>query len=102
VLSDKLTSDKHHSKTQYIKQFKEWKWRKNLKSDEWKVIGEHIRRRKDEQKDSEVLFCGNPLSSEKVKKETSRHCYSMMEALEQQCQNGMTVLFFNTVALLSC
>ncbi|OXV07341.1 hypothetical protein Egran_04894, partial [Elaphomyces granulatus] len=76
------------SKTQYIKQFKEWKWRKNLKSEEWKVIGEHIRRRKDEQKDSEVLFCDIPLSSEKVKKETSRHRYSTMEALEQQCQNA--------------
>ncbi|OXV07342.1 hypothetical protein Egran_04893, partial [Elaphomyces granulatus] len=76
------------SKAQYVKQFKEWKWRRNLKSDEWKVIGEHIRRRKDKQKDSEVLFCGIPLSSEKVKKETSRHCYSMMETLEQQYRNA--------------
>ncbi|OXV12024.1 hypothetical protein Egran_00220, partial [Elaphomyces granulatus] len=76
------------SKAQYVRQFKEWKWRKNLKSDEWKVIGEHIRRRKDEQKDSEVLLCGIPLSSERVKKETSRHCYSTMEALEQQYQNA--------------
>ena len=61
------------SKAQYIRQFKKWKFEKNLRSDQWKRITKVVRNRKSNGKDSEVLIKDGPVSDSRLRKEMSRY-----------------------------
>ena len=66
-------SNGNASKAQYIRQFKKWKFEKNLHSDQWKRIAKVVRNRKSNGKDSEVLIRDGRLSDSRLRKEMSRY-----------------------------
>lgn len=49
------------------------KFRKNLKKEEWNIIGAHISYRKRQAKESEVLWNNSVVPSRKVRKEVLRN-----------------------------
>ena len=65
------------SKAQYEAQFKKWKWRKNLKKNDWKYVLRKIEERKSTRADrgSAVFLNKVIIPSEKVKREISRHVH---------------------------
>jgi hypothetical protein len=75
------------SKAQYELHFKKWEFRKNRTKDDWKIVAQKIRKRKREQKESEVYIDGNLIESKKVRKETSRYGF-MSAATEMQLQGN--------------
>ncbi|KAJ8113951.1 hypothetical protein ONZ43_g5021 [Nemania bipapillata] len=52
---------------------KKWKFKKNVDKKTWAYIDYHITKRKKEDKDSEVIYCGKRMKMETVKKETNRN-----------------------------
>ena len=61
------------SKAQYIRQFKKWKFEKNLRGDQWKWIAKVVRNRKSSGKDSEILIKDGRVSDRRLRKEMSRY-----------------------------
>ena len=61
------------SKAQYIRQFKKWRFEKNLRSDQWKKIAKVVRNRKAYGKDSEILIKDGRVSDRRLRKEMSRY-----------------------------
>lgn len=49
------------------------KFRKNLKKEEWNIIGAHISYRKRQAKESEVLWNNSVVASQKIRKEVLRN-----------------------------
>lgn len=73
-------SDCDASKEQYRRQFKKWKFEKNLRADQWIKIVKAVRNRKSYGKDSEILLTlgrvankEGRLSDRKLRKEMSRY-----------------------------
>ncbi|KAL3462774.1 ankyrin repeat-containing domain protein [Aspergillus heterothallicus] len=67
----------HAKAHQYDRKYKDWGCRKNLKAEEWRIIGSRISRSKEEieeeGKTSSVYINGMPVSANKIKKETRRN-----------------------------
>lgn len=61
-----------NSKAQYEIQFKKWNLRKNLTNEEWDYVHVCIRKRKREEKDSDVYFNLTKIPEKRIKKELSR------------------------------
>lgn len=61
------------SKAQYERQFKIWKFRKNLKSHEWIFVHYRFNKRERNGKESELYVDGVLVPKKKIKKETARH-----------------------------
>ena len=66
-------SDRGASKAQYIRQFKKWKFEKNLRGDQWKRIAKVVRNRKTYGKESEILIKDGRVSDRRLRKEMSRY-----------------------------
>ena len=66
-------TDSHDSKAQYERQFKIWKFRKNLKSHEWIFVHHRFNKRERNGKESELYVDGVLVPKKKIKKETARH-----------------------------
>ena len=66
-------SDCDTSKAQYIRQFKKWKFEKNLRGDQWKRIAKVVRNRKSSGKDSEIFIKDGRVSDRRLRKEMSRY-----------------------------
>lgn len=62
-----------YSRAQYERQFKKWKFRKNLSDRDWTVIHDRVEKRKRDLKESDVYIDDILVSTKKVKKEVSRH-----------------------------
>jgi hypothetical protein len=52
---------------------KKWNFRKYCKRDDWIALQQVEERRKDEGKESEVLFDGKLMNPDRVRKEIGRH-----------------------------
>lgn len=64
-----------YRKSQYERHLKEWGLRRNLKQDEWQIVGIHVKKRERLKKKSEVhLPGGRKLSEKAVRKGLSRYC----------------------------
>ena len=74
------------SKAQYERRFRKWGFRKNLKRNEWQLIGTKIERRKQAGLESQVYVFGEALSDDKVQKEISR--YKVASKEKRSCSNG--------------
>ena len=61
------------SKAQYIRQFRKWKFDKNLRSDQWRKIAKAVDNRKSYGKDSEILIRDGRVSDRRLRKEMSRY-----------------------------
>ncbi|PQE03124.1 multiple ankyrin repeats single kh domain protein [Rutstroemia sp. NJR-2017a BBW] len=62
------------TKNQYTAQFKKWGWRKNITSDEWRLISRSIiQRREDHSKESEVYLNNVRIPDARIRKDISRH-----------------------------
>jgi hypothetical protein len=61
------------SKSQYSRQFKSWKFRKNIKDDEWKFVQARVQKRKRDGKESNVYVDGVLMPATKMRKEVARH-----------------------------
>ncbi|MCJ1280611.1 hypothetical protein MMC21_008440 [Puttea exsequens] len=61
------------SKTQFELHFKKWDFRKNLTKDEWITLTDKIKKRKRDDKESEVCVYQLPMDPKKVKKAISRY-----------------------------
>ncbi|RPA81129.1 ankyrin [Ascobolus immersus RN42] len=59
---------------QYKRQLKIWEEGKSIPAEVWMKVGEHVRKRKREGKDSHVLLHGEELESKRVRKEVNRYC----------------------------
>lgn len=59
------------SENEYERQFKAWKFRKNLKKEHWKHIIPRVEKRKREGKETEVKFDGVVVPMEKIQKRAS-------------------------------
>ncbi|KAK9793071.1 putative Clr5 domain-containing protein [Seiridium cardinale] len=70
------------SKSQYEARFKAWGFQKNLSADTWKYVGHELKKRKRDDKDSEVIVLGTCLPPSKIRKETSRHFYDTKYLVE--------------------
>ncbi|KAK6078274.1 Ankyrin-1-like protein 2 [Seiridium cupressi] len=70
------------SKSQYEARFKAWGFQKNLSADTWKYVGHELKKRKRDDKDSEVIVSGTRLPPSKIRKETSRHFYDTKYLVE--------------------
>ncbi|RYO90004.1 hypothetical protein DL764_008517 [Monosporascus ibericus] len=75
---------------------KTWGFSKNLPSEEWKVIGHKVEKRKRKNKDSDVVAFGIRYPPAKVRKKTSRHFYNTQEKLQHgamspETQSAVTV-----------
>ena len=66
-------SDEDASKAQYIRQFKKWRFEKNLRAVQWKKIAKVVRDRKTYGKDSEILINDGRISNRRLRKEMSRY-----------------------------
>ena len=77
------------SKSQYERHFKKWKFRKNLKSEEWKAVHHHVSKRKRNDKESDVYIDDILVPREKVRKETSRNSFV---SIVEQCVQGNAAL----------
>lgn len=66
-------SDGDASKAQYIRQFKKWKFEKNLRGDQWKRIAKVVRNRRSYGKDSEIVIRDGRVSDRRLRKEMSRY-----------------------------
>jgi len=66
-------TDSLDSKAQYERQFKIWKFRKNLKSHEWIFVHYRFNKRERCGKESELYVDGVLVPKKKIKKETARH-----------------------------
>ncbi|ETS74192.1 hypothetical protein PFICI_14058 [Pestalotiopsis fici W106-1] len=76
------------SKSQYEAKLKEWGFSKNIPVNTWKHVGHKIEKRKREGKDSVISINGVEISAKRVKKETSRHFYSVAQRLEIERNNA--------------
>ena len=65
--------NRNASKAQYIRQFKKWKFEKNLRGDQWKTIAQVVRNRKAYGKDSEIVAKDVRVSDRRLRKEMSRY-----------------------------
>ncbi|KAJ3541783.1 hypothetical protein NM208_g4443 [Fusarium decemcellulare] len=65
----------HASKSQYETRFKKWGIVKNRKRVEWKVVAQHVERRKAAGKKSDVFINGAPVSEARVQREMTRLGY---------------------------
>ncbi|TVY40593.1 Ankyrin [Lachnellula subtilissima] len=61
------------SKNQYVAQFKNWGWRKNIAAAEWRSVNKTIVRRHDQGRKSEVYLNNVLVPDAKVRKEISRN-----------------------------
>ena len=66
-------SDCDASQVQYIRQFKKWKFEKNLRGDQWKRIAKIVRNRKSFGKDGEILIKNGRVTDRRLRKEMSRY-----------------------------
>ncbi|KAH6711909.1 ankyrin repeat-containing domain protein [Leptodontidium sp. MPI-SDFR-AT-0119] len=64
------------SKNQYERKFKEWKFRKNLSSDEWEHVLRKKRKRDEASKETRVVLYGVEILSKRLKKEEGRYTLS--------------------------
>lgn len=62
-------------KAQYEAQFKQWKWNKNWKKNDWKYVARKFEERHNAGKESVVFRNGTMIPRAKVKKEISRHVH---------------------------
>ncbi len=63
----------HSSKSQYERHLKIWGYQKNLKKDDWSMIAQVCRKRKELGKDSIVEIDHRVISSKRLRKEISRY-----------------------------
>ncbi|KAL2812270.1 fungal-specific transcription factor domain-containing protein [Aspergillus granulosus] len=70
----------HASVKQYRCKFKEWGFEKYRTSDDWKIIGYKVTKRDRQGKDTVVSMNGEVITDKKLKKETSRHAFTTLEA----------------------
>ncbi|CEN60324.1 hypothetical protein ASPCAL02765 [Aspergillus calidoustus] len=71
------------TRTQYDRKFREWGWRKNLKSQEWRIIGSQIAQSKNAGKLPSVYINGMLVPEETVWRSTRRHDFPTIK--ERYC-----------------
>jgi hypothetical protein len=79
------------SKHQYHRQFKNWDFKKNLTSDDWRFVAHRREKRKREGKDpGDVMLNGNLVPESKVRKAIARHVLPTSQYLGTvNCDAGM-------------
>ncbi|KUJ20686.1 uncharacterized protein LY89DRAFT_451973 [Mollisia scopiformis] len=76
------------SKNQYERKLKEWEFRKNLSSDEWKYIIHKKRKREDLGKESQIMMHGVAIPKKRIKKEEGRHTLSDLNRISTSHPNA--------------
>lgn len=66
-------ANRYNSKSQYIRRFEQWGFKKNFTDEEWKFIARQSQKRTLEGKDSDVYRDNRLVPRKKVKKEILRH-----------------------------
>jgi hypothetical protein len=72
-------SDITHSPTQYERHFTKWRFRKNLKNQDWKFVHYRVTKRQRAGKPSNVYFNRRLVPKEKVRKEMMRHYFPTIQ-----------------------
>ncbi|KAK5654232.1 hypothetical protein OQA88_7407 [Cercophora sp. LCS_1] len=67
------TRQVHITQAQLEFKLKQWQFRKNMPPQAWRYVAQEIRKRKTDEKDSEVVYCGVVLLEKKVKKALARY-----------------------------
>ena len=70
-----------YSKYQYEKHFRDWKWSKNQKSEDWEKVLALIQQRNRQGKDTDVRKDGILVSRNKISRELSRHSKAISRRL---------------------
>lgn len=80
----KTMSTEHNfvaTKYQYEKHFRDWKWSKNQKREDWERLRALVQQRSREGKDTDVRVNGIPQSRNKIRRELSRYGRAVSQRL---------------------
>lgn len=84
-----------NSKSQYEKKFTEWGFRTYLSRREWIYIGQCLKKRKAEGKESDIYFNGKRIDAKKVKRETSRYQPTTIERFSARGRELIKAIHMN-------